>query len=282
MANPSRPESRLVFAHSACDGVFVFLTLAQLALIITCATVFDRMGALNLPLAILLIYLDNLNYQCIAHNFLHNPFFRSRIINYGFGILNSLSLGIPQDLYKAHHLNHHKYGNDMKDEVDGHTKDRSSMYSYSKRNGEPENIIRYALLSPFRANLAPLYADVKKLKLAGRVWTEAAFLIIFGAVLFAINWRFFFLFYLPVWYAGTAAGYAQNYLEHNNALPGNRLTDSASCYNPLYNLLMFNEGYHQEHHFRPQVHWTRVRALRAQMLPERQRRVVAGAIWFNF
>ena len=61
-----------------------------------------------------------------------------------------------------------------------------------------------------------------------------------------------------------------------------RKTDSVSGYGRLYNLIWFNNGYHQEHHWRPQVHWTEVPALRAQLPPETSRRVVRAAHWFNF
>lgn len=64
-------------------------------------------------------------------------------------------------------------------------------------------------------------------------------------------------------------------------VPGDRRTDSVSSYGWFYNLIWFNNGYHQEHHYRPQTHWTRVKALRANMLPDEQRRVVRGAHWFN-
>jgi fatty acid desaturase len=89
-------------------------------------------------------------------------------------------------------------------------------------------------------------------------------------------------FYLPVWYLGNAAAQAENYLEHHGAIPGNRKTDSVSSYGRLYNLIWFNNGYHQEHHYRPQLHWTRVPGLRALLPPESDRRVVRGAHWFNF
>ena len=36
-----------------------------------------------------------------------------------------------------------------------------------------------------------------------------------------------------------------------------RLADSVSYYGRWYNILMFNEGYHQEHHLKPHLHWTR-------------------------
>jgi len=86
---------------------------------------------------------------------------------------------------------------------------------------------------------------------------------------------------LVVVYLSLVATTAQNYFEHYGATPGSRKTDSVSCYNPIYNFLWFNNGYHQEHHFRAGVHWTRIKELRSEMLPEDQRRVVRGAHFMN-
>ena len=79
----------------------------------------------------------------------------------------------------------------------------------------------------------------------------------------------FLMFLLPVWFLGQAAALAENYLEHHKAAPGDARTNSVSCYNPLYNFFWFNNGYHQEHHCKPAVHWTKVKDVRGEMLPPR-------------
>jgi len=43
----------------------------------------------------------------IAHNFIHRPFFSSRLLNRGFSFYLSLILGIPQSLWRSRHLAHH-------------------------------------------------------------------------------------------------------------------------------------------------------------------------------
>ncbi|WP_309606080.1 fatty acid desaturase, partial [Phenylobacterium sp.] len=45
-----------------------------------------------------------------------------------------------------------------------------------------------------------------------------------------------------------------------------------------YNLVFLNNGYHAEHHYRPKQHWTRMPALRAEILPE-QRAAGVRVIW---
>ncbi len=113
---------------------------------------------------------------------------------------------------------------------------------------------------------------------AGLVWFEAAAMLAFSGTLAYLHPMFFVKFVLPVWFLGQAAALAENYLEHHYAIPGNRGTDSVSCYNRLYNWLWFNNGYHQEHHCKPTVHWTQVPELRKEMLPETERRWCAGRI----
>ena len=62
--------------------------------------------------------------------------------------------------------------------------------------------------------------------------------------------------------------YAEGYLEHNGSQPGNPFANSVSSYNRLYNLLWFNNGFHQEHHWDPKAHWTEMRLLREQIQPQ--------------
>ena len=50
--------------------------------------------------------------------------------------------------------------------------------------------------------------------------------------------------------------------------PGNYFANSASSYNWLYNLLLFNNGYHQEHHWDPKVHWTQMHKLHKEIAPQ--------------
>jgi fatty acid desaturase len=231
--------------------------------------------------AALEVFLICMNYQCVAHNAIHNPFFKWKPFNAVFSHFNTLVLGVPQSLYKVHHMNHHKYCNDLPG-ADGWTLDRSSTYRFSRSSGRPEGILRYSLLSPLRAELTWLFQEARKFGAWHLVLGETLALALFWLGLVSLNWKGFIFYYLPVWYLGQVAAYAENYFEHDGSIPGNRKTDSVSCYNPFYNWLWFNNGYHQEHHFRPQTHWVAIQALRSQMLPESQRAVVGGAHWFNW
>lgn len=228
----------------------------------------------------LLIFLTCTNYQCIAHNFLHLPFFASRRLNSLFGIWNTLLIGVPQTLYKHHHLNHHRFNSDYRNAA-GETGDFSSLYRHSTRDNRPESIVAYSFLSPLRGNPMPLFRAAVAAGEGGQL--RAELLTFLGAVALllwvspGLAWRA----YLPLWYLGQVAAFAENYAEHFGARPGNRKTDSVSCYSSWYNWIWFNNGYHQEHHWRPQVHWSRVPQLTADLQGPDYRRVVRYSHWLN-
>lgn len=272
-----------MFAHSRKDLMLVTLGLLMPALVLADCQYFDRLGWISeLTLAAVAVVLIGTNYQCVGHNFVHNPFFRQPLLNDVFSLVNSLSLGMPQTLYKYHHLNHHRFNNDKKRPGDLETRDRSSTYRFAADPECEEGLLSYAFFGPFRTELRAPYLEAKARRRAWLAWLECGALAGFSVGVLLAEPRCFFFFLLPVWYGGQVFALAENWLEHHRATPGNRLADSVSCYGRLYNLIWFNNGYHQEHHFRPTVHWTKIADVRSEMLPDDQRQVVLGAHWFNW
>ncbi len=272
-----------LFAHSTKDIYLIILALFEVALLVYSSVSYGHLpSSMTLGCGAVLVFLICTNFQCTAHNFLHNPFFISNRLNHVFSIINTLGIGVPQSLYRVHHLHHHKYNNDAKDPVTGTTKDRTSTYRYARKPGQEEHIISYAFLGFFRSSFSFMLQEANKRGLIGLVVVETCALGFFVVLLFVLNWKGVLYFFLPVWYLGQCAAQAENYLEHHGAIPGNRLTDSVSCYNTFYNAIWFNNGYHQEHHYRPQVHWTMIPAVQSLMHPASERRIVCGTHWFNF
>ena len=76
-----------------------------------------------------------------------------------------------------------------------------------------------------------------------------------------INWRFI-LFFLPFWYLGHCFSYLNGYYRHYGANPDKPIAWGVSSYGKIYNWLLFYNGYHAEHHFRPKVHWTKMEEFR--------------------
>ena len=271
-----------LFAHSRWDAMMVAVSLGELALTAYTTLSWGVMSPAVVVLSGLVCSVLNcMNYMCIAHSFIHHPFFSSRLLNKAFSVLSSLSLQAPQTLYRAHHLEHHRHNNDRADPLTGRTRDGSSTYRYGRPRGAEEHVLAYALIGPLRVDYSYLYGRARKRGDAALTWTETAAIAVYMLVLGISNWRGLVFFYLPVLYVGQVFALVHNYCEHHGAIAGNRLTNSVSCYGRLYNLFWFNEGYHQEHHFRPTVHWTKLPAVRSQMLPESQRRVVPYAHWLN-
>jgi fatty acid desaturase len=273
----------MIFSHSSKDMYLVLLSALNLVVILWAIIQFQELSVITLiMLSLLIIFLNCTNYQCIAHNFIHNPFFRSPTLNFIFSVFNTLPLGVPQSLYRVHHLLHHRYNNGPPTPGNGNDcGDPSSIYQYASISGCPEHIASYAFRGPLRVNIRTLYRKLSKL-FKKRYWAEIAALCGFWLGLAAYDIKAFPIFYLPVWYLGQVSAYAENYLEHYGANPLNKLKDSVSCYGALYNLIWFNNGYHQEHHLRPAVHWSRIKEVKAEMLPAAERRVVPVAHWLNF
>jgi fatty acid desaturase len=205
------------------------------------------------------------NLQCLSHNFIHNPFFRWQWLNRAFSVLETLAIGMPHVCYHHYHLNHHFGDNDHKG-PDGTTRDWSSIYRHSK-NDQAEPFWRYVLIGYWRAEVGPLFRVIIRHGRAEvyQCIVEACVLGCFWGVMAWYDFWYFVCFYLPSYYVGWMLSYAEGYLEHYPTEPSNPFANSVSSYNWLYNLISFNNGYHQEHHWDPKCHWTRMREVHEEI-----------------
>src|ERR1043166_2816283 len=150
------------------------------------------------------------NINGISHNFIHNPYFRSRLLNRLFSIMESITVCFGQVFYECIHMQHHKGNADRPDEQ-GDTVDWISIYKHG-HDGEAEGAFKYTFLSFFREDPKTVFKELKRKN------------------------------------------------------PREAFAWGVSTYGKLYNWTWFYNGYHAEHHFRPKVHWTRMQALRDQIL----------------
>lgn len=242
--------------HSKYDWFLALLLIYQLAILVM--PFFIALSTLSLiGLGLVNVLLMGTNYQCIAHNFIHLPFFKSNFLNNLFSVVNTLGIGVPQSMYRLHHLNHHRFNN----QPEG---DWSSTLKYGK-NGQEENIFLYSLLGIIRTDLVMLFklgSKNSKLPLM-----ELITLSLFLTAAAILNWKLMLFYLLPSYMGGQFFALWENHCEHHGSNPKDRKRDSVSCYNPLYNFLWFNNGYHQEHHYSPQVHWTEIQKVKDE-LPE--------------
>jgi len=90
---------------------------------------------------------------------------------------------------------------------------------------------------------------------SGEIVLQAALVLILWAAMAASSPSFFVATYLPGYLGGLALCALHGHYEHAGG--------TTSHYGALYNALLFNDGYHVEHHAHPGVPWSRLPRLRA-------------------
>lgn len=236
--------------YSLKDLILFIVALIQGITLVMWASHFQQLSHVgNLVIFLVQAVLFYFNPIVITHNFLHTPFFKNSMLNQTFSILNSMNLGLPQILYKYHHLNHHRHNNSMEDP--------SSTYLFGKNN-QQEHWITYSAFSLLRDGTKKAWMQTLQKKEGHLLATELLAVFIFCGILIFIDWKFFLMIYLPLFYCGWFLAHMENYFEHYKArAPSDRFGNAVSHYSKTYNIFMFNEGYHQEHHISPQEHWTK-------------------------
>jgi len=277
MSHPALRARRFapLFRHSRRDAVPFAVTLLQAALTVFLAAHWSALDTVErlaaVPLGIALAWYNPI---IATHNFLHTPFFASEAANRVYAALNSINLGLPLTLYRFHHLNHHAHSNDRRG-ADGRTKDLGSTYAHG-RHGQHEPVLSYCALSLFRPGTSAAWHAARRKGHGGQLAIELGACLLGIGLLAWWSPAFWLTWWLPTFYGGWFLAHLENYYEHVGAEPTQRLANSVSYYGRLYNALLCNEGYHQEHHLRPQAHWTerpRIRAEFAAALDHPARRI---------
>jgi len=263
---PLLPKPRYIFAHSYLDAIPVLLGISHLAFQITLFTFFPHLSwPALIALGLLYSYAIAWNIESVSHNFTHNPYFKSLILNRAFALVESLAIGFSQQFYRTVHIRHHIGNSDLPDE-NGNVRDWFSIYRYGK-NGKAENIWTYALFGFFRGDPKLVFKEMGR---GGREadvrWSKFEHAAYFSWFLlgFILNWKFM-LYFLPFYYLGHVISMMVGYYEHYQANPNLPIAWGVSTYGFWYNLLWMNNGYHAEHHYRPKLHWTQMKNLREQI-----------------
>jgi len=277
-----------VWKSTSKDAILVGISVAQLA--ITFVSAFAWSG-LSIPFRIadgvLLTMLMAYNIIVVSHLFTHVPWFVSERLNAVVSTVNSINIGQSVQAYELTHVrNHHRYNNDRKG-ADGQTRDRSSTYQKGK-DGQHQPLLPYAVgggwdsLTGRAVELAKVTrgwkvgsGDDNLLRLAARqpdrrrrelrqVQIDRAAHCLALVAFAIISWQWTLFCYLPAFACALVLVNVQNYYRHYGADPDSRMTDSVSHYGRLYNLLTFNDGYHQEHHLSPATHWSQMPVINAR------------------
>jgi fatty acid desaturase len=261
-----RPKARAgLFRYSAWDAIPAALVFIQFGLILAFFVAWPQMSWLE-RFACACLYALGIgwNLDSVSHNFVHNPFFAFEPLNRLTSFVLSFELGTPQTMYKYVHMRHHA-GNSDRLGADGKTIDPISLYQYGD-DGKVEPPLSYIFLQFWRDDGPFTVARAiraKRPKEAREALEEFWAMVALYAVLAVINWQFV-LFLAPFYYLGQCISFVIAWYEHAGANPDLPIATGVSAYGPAYNWAFLNNGYHAEHHHRPKVHWTRMKALREE------------------
>jgi fatty acid desaturase len=155
-----RTNSR-VFAHTPWDAIPVAAALLHCAYFFGMFYLFPRV-----PLWVMFIlgfvYSVSISWNIngVSHNFIHNPYFRSPLLNRLFSIMESITVGFSQIFYECIHMQHHKGNADRPDET-GETVDWISIYKHG-HDGEAEHPFKYTFFSFFREDPKTVFKELKR------------------------------------------------------------------------------------------------------------------------
>ena len=257
--------SRRIFRYSAWDAVPAVMVYLHLGLL---AVFFLVWPQLNWPLRLaggtLYAMAIGWNQDSVAHNFIHNPFFTSRLANRITALALTLENGTPQTMYRWVHMRHHA-GNSDRPGADGKTIDPISIYAHGA-NGNAEPMMPYVLMGFWRDDgpfTVARQIRARRPDEARQALQEFWLLMAVVGLLFLLRWDFV-LVMAPFYYLGQSLSFLIAYYEHLGADPETPIASGVSTYGRLYNWAFLNNGFHAEHHFRPTQHWTAMAALRKE------------------
>ena len=155
-----KTNSRL-FAHTRWDIIPVAAAVLHCVYFFGMFYLFTRV-----PLWVMLIlgfiYSVSISWNIngISHNFIHNPYFRSPLLNRLFSIMESITVGFGQIFYDCIHMQHHK-GNADRPDDHGDTIDWISIYKHG-HDGEAEHPLKYTFGSFFREDPKTVFKELKR------------------------------------------------------------------------------------------------------------------------
>jgi fatty acid desaturase len=234
------------------------------------------------------------------HYHTHTPFFVSKRLNSFLNLLQSVAFQQPAAVYRYFHLAHHKvtisystfslfevsglWGKTLWRRVAFTVLDPLNLFFlvmsvktlYTKAAARPARPPEFKTFDAYvEYGAAGFLAKAgAQPAIAHKVLIQAIAIAGYRAALLALSPSFFFFVFLPLQFLTTTIHRYQEFCEHFGVDASNPATNSVSCYGRLYNAITFNNGYHQEHHMRPAVHWTKIAALKKEMAPAQKRRVV--------
>lgn len=232
------------------------LDLRSLFFVLLCllAIVSSFLVSLTWFTAVLTIPLCFLMFICwqINHNVMHLSIFKWEPLNILTNILLTISCGFPVTLlYYPHVANHHPHACNEKD---------WAGYLLVKNDFGIRRIIKYVFLANWAVtkerprNIFYGLSAIRKLSLV----LETLSLLIFVIFFLQFNPALFVVFYfLPSQIAMSILVF-MNFFLHDGCDYHSENFNSKTFPNKVMNYLLFNNGYHQAHHFHPKLHWSKL------------------------
>ena len=262
-----------IFRHSPKDiyPVMYALMVGVLPFIIASMDLDLTAWLIMLPLHAWLIV--NAQNSSLHHN-AHWKTFSNRTLGLIYDLCVSAASNTCNSAYKQSHLLHHIHVNDKP--VNGMCKDPLSVYAKSK-DGEPENFWIHcathawgAVVTTFSSILLPLHQcrTVDGPQLRRERWT----VFLYSVAIMFCDLSYGLWYSLVILYVANFMNRATSYGEHWQVLDrrGDTTQDSIGIYSRWYNVIGFGAGYHQEHHHKPGMHWTRLHEITPLLHPGRK------------
>lgn len=194
----------------------------------------------------------------ISHNHNHLSMWKSKRANLVTSWIISIFYGHPAiGWVPTHNMVHHKYNN--------RPGDSSRAPKVFKRNHIFALVIYPTLTS--MAQTVEIKAYIKGLKTRENkkaYWMAISeYVVFFGfmAAIFLLDWRKALFFFLIPQQAALFFIQVFNYVQHIEADEDSEWNHSRNFVSPVLNALLFNNGFHTVHHWKPGVHWTQTPAL---------------------
>ncbi|EPX71623.1 dihydroceramide delta-4 desaturase [Schizosaccharomyces octosporus yFS286] len=249
--------------------VVLFVVFLQL----TCATLLSKTNPWNWKFLLTGYFIGafcNQNVFLAIHELSHNLGFKRAVHNRLFSFIANLPVGAPYSAsFRPYHMEHHRFQG-----VDGFDTDLPTSLELVLL----DNVLGKAFFCTFQLffyAFRPMF--VRQLPLTSlHFWNVVVQFIFDFLIVKFLGWRSMAYFFLSSFMAGSLHPTAGHFLsEHYNVTrtrliqegPGKDTPlETFSYYGPL-NILVYNAGYHIEHHDFPYVAWTRIAKVR-ELAPE--------------
>lgn len=234
-------------------------TLAYLAVTAALSVVQWNLGYIHPVLFPLSLFLG-VATAVISHNHNHLGIWKNRTANLVTSYVISLYYGYPAiGWVPTHNQTHHKLNNRVGDT------------SYAPKVFKSNHLFAL-LIYPTLTGMAQskeIAAFIKDLwRRDKRAFFEAVtqYVVFFGVMLglFLIDWKKALLFFVIPQQFALFMIQVFNYVQHIEANADSKWNHSRNFISPVLNALLFNNGYHTVHHFKPGVHWSQTPALHAE------------------